>query len=710
MRVDFHCHTKATKSGDGNRTVEPAMFAQKLKQADVDAVAITNHNHFDKEQYVSLSAAVADQIMVWPGVELDVAGAAGRWHMIVIVGPNKVDDFDAVIAGLVDNRSADDCIWPFEELWEVFNGWEAIFLSHCHDKDPAISQADIENVRNIAGDDWRIFFEPKSLVTLGIWSNHGFGMLIGSDVKNWDKYEECRFSNLRLPVDSFEQLCLLARRDAQVVETLLSRKPITEMTALPHPSISLKLPIRQDINVIFGQKGTGKTEIIKSLCSEYERLGMPYSCYIGGEKYSEFERLLEANPIERSTKDFDRDDCSEEIAFILNWAESLPTSISQYVSWCSTIGNSEKKDRFKLSDQQMLPSVSREPFERDKTARSVVGSFTKTYSEKALGSYLNSEDETTFSELLITLENSIALRAREHYIGSASAKMANDALAVLKDIIDSKSNTKSKPGTAGFLALVENRMMLYKKTKRILAQLESKELVTKEYLGCLEDKGRLFLVTRKRYLCSSSTTKEFGVGINKLKAVRNALEGIIDSIASADLPEAVANFARAFQESGIQGLDAFIGVEKYVALEGCDDEYKPSDGEKGILVIERKLRIEADVYLLDEPELGMSNYYIDTVIRPIVQDRARAGKTVIISTHNANLAVRTLPYVSIYREHVAGTEFRTYFGNPFINKLVDQSDPENEKDWSETSMLTLEGGPDAFYDRKRIYEAGKHER
>ena len=709
MRVDFHCHTKATKSGDGNRTVEPALFATKLKQADVDAVAITNHNHFDKEQYESLSAVVAERTMVWPGVELDVAGIAGRWHMIVIVGPSKVDDFDALIAGLVGNRSADDCIWPFKELWEAFDGWEAIFLSHCHDKAPAISQTDIENVRTVTGDDWRVFFEPKNLVTLGIWSNHGFGMLIGSDVKDWDKYEECRFSNLRLPVDSFEQLCLLARRDVRVVETLLSQKPITEMTALPHPSVSLKLPIHQDINVIFGQKGTGKTEIVKSLCAEYERLGIPFSCYIGGEKYSEFERLLEASPVERSAKDFDRDDCSEEIAFILNWTESLPTSISQYVSWCSTIGNSEKKDRFKLSDQQMLPSVSREPFERDKTARSAVGAFSKTYSEKGLGSYLESEDEATFSELLVTLGKSIALRAKGHYIESEATKMANDALAVLKDIIDSKSNTKSKPSTAGFLSLFENRMLLYKNVKKILAQLESKELVTREYLGCLEDKGRLFLVTRKRYLCSSSTTKEFNVGISKLKAVRKALEGIVDSISNAGLPEAVADFARAYQESGIQSLDAFIGVEKYVALEGCDEEYKPSDGEKGILVIERKLRTEADVYLLDEPELGMSNYYIDTVIRPIVQDRARAGKTVIISTHNANLAVRTLPYVSIYREHVAGTEFRTYLGNPFINKLVDQSDPGNEKDWSETSMLTLEGGPDAFYDRKRIYEAGRYE-
>lgn len=129
--------------------------------------------------------------------------------------------------------------------------------------------------------------------------------------------------------------------------------------------------------------------------------------------------------------------------------------------------------------------------------------------------------------------------------------------------------------------------------------------------------------------------------------------------------------------------------------------------EKGILLLERKLNADAEVYLLDEPENGMSNLYIDSIVRPIIVDLARSRKTVIIATHNANIAVRTLPYQSVYREHVEGNEYRTYIGNPFINRLIDLDGRADDIGWAECSMRTLEGGSEAFYSRMTIYEAGE---
>ncbi|MGI6127971.1 MAG: ABC transporter ATP-binding protein, partial [Planifilum sp.] len=118
------------------------------------------------------------------------------------------------------------------------------------------------------------------------------------------------------------------------------------------------------------------------------------------------------------------------------------------------------------------------------------------------------------------------------------------------------------------------------------------------------------------------------------------------------------------------------------------------------------LNAEADIYILDEAELGMSNSYVDTVIRERIQKLARARKTIILATHNANLAVRTLPYLSVYREHINGNTYRTYIGNPFTNKLVDIEDSSNVLNWTEKSLEVLEGSSDAFYNRKDIYEAG----
>jgi hypothetical protein len=75
---------------------------------------------------------------------------------------------------------------------------------------------------------------------------------------------------------------------------------------------------------------------------------------------------------------------------------------------------------------------------------------------------------------------------------------------------------------------------------------------------------------------------------------------------------------------------------------------------------------------------------------------------VVISTHDANIAVRTLPYCSIYRTH--GPEgYSTFVGNPFTNNLVNVSKPEDLLDWKMVSMRTLEGGKAAFGERGKIY-------
>ena len=111
---------------------------------------------------------------------------------------------------------------------------------------------------------------------------------------------------------------------------------------------------------------------------------------------------------------------------------------------------------------------------------------------------------------------------------------------------------------------------------------------------------------------------------------------------------------------------------------------------------------DRDIYILDEPERSLGNEYISEVIVPLINDRARAGKKVFISTHDANIAVRTLPYSSVYRCH-GKDGYATYIGNPFSNNLVNLSDKVDVMDWKNVSMRTLEGGERAFGDRGRIY-------
>ena len=121
-----------------------------------------------------------------------------------------------------------------------------------------------------------------------------------------------------------------------------------------------------------------------------------------------------------------------------------------------------------------------------------------------------------------------------------------------------------------------------------------------------------------------------------------------------------------------------------------------------MVLLHNELMQDKEIYLIDEPERSLGNDYISEVIVPLLKDRARSGKKVIIATHDANIAVRTLPYNSVYREHDA-LGYYTYQGNPFSNNLSCSNPEKEDIDWKEISMKTLEGGREAFGERGKIY-------
>lgn len=526
MKIDLHCHTLATKGEGRERNVTPELFAEKIDAAQVDIVAVTNHNHFDFDQYELLRRAVDGAAQVWPGVELDIERWSGGkpWHMIVITSPDSKVPFSESIKTLQNGRSPKDCSWPFEEIWEAFKDSNALFISHCHDKAPAITEEEIARVGEITNNDWRFYFEPKSLMTLGIWSNHGRNMLMGSDIKDWNRYEEEDFVSLRVNVDSFEQFYLLAKRDHQVVETLLNRKGRTKVIARPHDSVAIELPLYQDVNVLFGQKGTGKSEIVKSIRSQFEADGIKIASYIGGQKNTAFDQLMTVKNEERSCSDFGRSECLQEMQTVVDWADELPTPISHYVQWLKTVGNSDKKDRFKLSECQSLPEESDTALKTAKVDCESIDLFITDCSKRDLGKYLKAEDTARLLSLLEMLRQSAASVVKREYINKESIALANNALIQIKNCIDKKSDTQSKPSDTGFLRFALGRMSLLGAVKTIKENMKEETRETSSYLGTLEDKGRLNIVLQSRWLCSNSKTAEFDLKITALKNWRGKLD------------------------------------------------------------------------------------------------------------------------------------------------------------------------------------------
>ena len=709
MRIDLHCHTKKVKTGDAyTRNVTKDKFFQKVIEAEVKIIAITNHNQFDYMQYKEFKDVTEGYCDIWPGVELDIIGKADqkgnckRGHLIVIANPKNVELFNTQVQELVNDEDVNTFQIGVKKVYETLVKCDCIYIPHFH-KEPKLSDEDIQELGELLPDSSRLFKETSDYRSLGVFSNFDYSVIIGSDVQDWNKYETSKFADIRLPVQTFEQFCLLAKKDVQIIDTLLNQKRKKEIPVSPYKKVNFKLPFYEDINIIFGQKGTGKTEILESLKKYYIENGIAMESYKGNEKDSDFSKMLKVNDIIATPDKLQLDSMRQQFIDVYNWKEELPTSFEKYISWMETKDNNKNKGRMKITE-----CVHIEEGVRDRKLESdykYLKEFTESTFEKIdIEKYLDEQERTTLMLLLGKLCENINDAKMQKWNSDKSIKLTNWSIDKIKAIADKCSDTISKPSSVGFYDFAMGRFKLFENVEEICSTFSVEDKVEKEYLGNLEEKGDIYIQTRYRMLTKESRTDEFKQGITVLRNCKLVIDGIKKAVLAENISEEVSKFQE-FYDDGIKDIGAFIGVSKETALEN-GEIYRPSNGERGILLMQKLLDSESDVYILDEPELGMGNSYITSNILPTLTDLAKRRKTVIIATHNANIAVGTLPYISILRTHENGI-YKTYVGNPFYDELRNIDDETDTKNWTQESMHTLEGGKTAFYDRKDIYESGK---
>lgn len=84
LRADFHLHTKADKefSYTGNENDFCRLYVEKLKEQNINTGVITNHNKFDKNEFVALrKKAIKEGIGLFAGVEFSLKEGI---HILVV--------------------------------------------------------------------------------------------------------------------------------------------------------------------------------------------------------------------------------------------------------------------------------------------------------------------------------------------------------------------------------------------------------------------------------------------------------------------------------------------------------------------------------------------------------------------------------------------------------------------------------------------------
>ncbi|WP_428036120.1 hypothetical protein [Amphritea sp.] len=711
MKIDIHVHTKKSKQGDAHsREIDPERFAEVVQSTNVEIIAITNHNIFDLEQFNMMEEQLGGAAQIWPGIELDVVDDDKRSHLIVLVSPDKRDEFSELVDKANEKYTPDDFTISLENTVAFFNDLDPIYIAHYLGKKPDMGEASIEKLLSLGVNSKRVIKEATNSISAGIFIAHGHTSIYGSDIQDWDNYSEeaDRLPELRLPVESFEHFCLLLEKDISTIDTAIQRKHSETLKLQPfEDATQISIKAFNDINVFFGPKGTGKTKILEAIARHYSSNGIRATVFESApDKLADRFDLLGKN-IEQDVELGIIDDCKAEISRIKGAKESDITSLYKYRDYFNTESKNKNAKIMKIKD---IPSASSEASSKK------FGEYTGALSKvEDMIEFITSNipvievtNQAVRTKLLVHLSAMIlGLKGGSWNLYSdwKSAELINSASNCFRNEISRKTGALSKPTETGFKRFARNRLSICRDVQKIYSNIEKVIENKIETVGSLGiDKGYLECVTSfklhdgmirdSRYIPIKSLRK------GDQKSFVNVVRVIKDNAFSDNLFDYITELNSIEEVGRITVVSDLLLFWRRFTLGG--EEYSPSNGECSMLNLHSELAEDKEIYILDEPERSLGNEYINDVIIPLINDKAKLGKKVFISTHDANIAVRTLPYNSIYRCHDENG-YETYVGNPFSNNLVCLENQNKILDWKQTSMKTLEGGESAFGERGKIY-------
>jgi ABC-type multidrug transport system ATPase subunit len=453
--------------------------------------------------------------------------------------------------------------------------------------------------------------------------------------------------------------------------------------------------------------GTGKSRILAAISKHFTSEGIEARVFESGNGLLEEKYDLRCNDFTINLENFGINYCTDEIDFIRKAKEVDVTSITNYVIFYKGERSSRNAQKIHLKD--FNPEEERRPkrkFEDYNESASTVKEFLFFLNQSLpVKEIFDRERLDGLYSIISELFEGLSEGKWDNFVKWKEVCFLNAAIKTCKREVTRKTGTPAKPSMTGFKNYALNRITTEVRAKEILNNISKPISEQVELVGNLgANKGELKcktkVVIQDGNITDSTLSPVAGVNKSTQKIFVRQLKKIVSKVYSKELFESIAELNRIEKVETIKTIHELLLVKRYFSMD--DKEYNPSSGESSMLLLQNELGADKDVYILDEPEKSLGNDYINDVIVPLIKEKARAGKKVFISTHDANIAVRTLPYSSIYRCH-GPKGYQTYTGNPFSNHLVNICDNNDKIDWKKVSMKTLEGGEEAFGERGKIY-------
>lgn len=719
-KIDLHIHTQNCKQGDGKkREISPEDFVEKMRENSVEICSITNHNKFDIDEFREIKA-LDEELTIFPGMEIDVLlPGDNHRHIIVIVNPDKAKNFDDIFDA--PDRDYDTYIINYEDfITKVtsFDSSDIIVVPHFYlkDKQRGVTEEEANKLRSDL-EKYIVILEPKSLQAMGIINAHNDLALFGSDVKDWKEYGKITLPEIKYKIDSFAKFYKLAENPSLFVKNILAETKKYEVTTYEgsenFKSLTSPVEIFEDINIVFGEKGSGKTIFVKNyIYPTLKGLGKNVFLHEGKNYNTEYQTVIDELGDNVVIDEEHLNEIKQTIKMILAYSElNNYDGLQQILEF----NNSQLRNKNAMRIQKRNATVS--SVSNIETVQSTLREAKLQYNKIDDVKLINNttkrdscDDKNNLDTNLELLKYDIFKNTKESVKKYFSNKGSIQTINSIKDSIKKQTGSDSKPTHIGFSDLVGRRLGRIKNNQKLITLLREVEKIKISSLGELPQKGKVKLKTEIKVLSETEIyTSQSDFDRNGIVARRELMKKFNQFYMKANFHDINKYFDA--NEKAID-VDDFVGkiIKRFnkVQLENSHGQlrnYDPSEGEKAILSISAILENnQFDFYIFDEIERGLGNYYVSSYLIPKIKGLRDRGKTIIISTHNANIAINTLPSQTVFCNYNVEQDMPVFYvGNMYSNTLTNSTNQQDKLRWETVALKYLEGSEEMFTNRRDIY-------
>lgn len=671
-KIDLHIHTISTIS-DVNFNFDLDILETYVKTRSIDAIAITNHNLFDIEQFKKISTRLSF-ITVFPGIEINIGENCG--HMLVISTPTDVEDFSQRCNKVQQKVMQPNDYLTLHEFKYIFGDLRRyLIIPHYHKKTCV---------------DKNIVRELKNMIECGEVNSIKKFMYCQ---KNNDSLTPVYFSDFRPSCENLNEFPIrqtyldVDEITLGSIKLCLKDKMKVSLTEEESHSMFYALPDLQlstGLNIIIGGRSSGKSYTLDQIY-EFNNINTKYikqfSLLEKEPKKAEEDFTRELNIQQSSiTKDYftefikvvdeikcisledDEMKLDTYISSLLKHASE--TERSDMFSKCNLFSESE----FKINELSKLKKI----------INAVESLLDTTQYKSIIEKFVRREDLISLHEGLIMEyinENDIVLKKC----------WTNDLVSFIKSSL--QSNTAStRINDVDFYEIMINKLKVSRFEKIVENLKNPREIYRKELQG--------FTIV--------ANTKLF-LGAKEMKNLSGKQVAFSDAFKLYNEPY---EFLRKVKDVGIDDTTYykyFMNVE-YKILNQYG--YEVSGGERAEFNLLKEIddAYQQDLLLIDEPESSFDNLFLKDRVNTLLKSISKE-LPVIIVTHSSTVGASIKPDYIIFTEREvtkSGIKYKRYSGRPSNKQLVSN---EGETIYNINATLDcLEAGNDAYLERGENYE------